>query len=129
MISKNDIIKMAQHIGRRGNDIKDRTLLHPNREWAIGLLVFLLFTLGGAGYNAYIFNYYASMEEYVTANDLPKVEYKQPLITRVLEDYDARDKAFESFYLELSSTATTSQVSNVGTLEIRDGAGLTDSTE
>lgn len=111
MISKADILKMAQHVTKRGNDIPDRKLLHPNREWVIGLGIFLVLTIAGAVYNTLLFRYYLGVESTVTANALERAEYKQTLITEVLAEYGARSAAFEALHATYSEAPVVEDAS------------------
>lgn len=96
MISKKDIIKMARHVTRRGSNIPDNRLMHPYREWFIGLSGAILIAIVGAGYNATVFSHYNSLEGQIAARSLETVKYQREVAERVLEYYGARAEVFSA---------------------------------
>lgn len=94
MISKTDIIKLAQHVVRRGRGIPDRKLMHPYREWYIGIVGALVVAGLGAAYNFYLFRYYDTLEEHTTESVNDAIEYRFETAENVRERFSARAAEF-----------------------------------
>ncbi len=47
MIEKTDILKMAKHVLKRVSGGRDHKIMHPYREWGIGVLVSLMLAVVG----------------------------------------------------------------------------------
>lgn len=105
MISKNDILSMARHVVRRGNDIPDRRLLHPRREWHIGLALAFLIISAGAVWNAQQFRYFGSLESRITGEDSMTVRFNEERATDILEKYKARAEALAAIRAEYEAVA------------------------
>ncbi len=90
MITKDDILRMARHIARRGAGKTDRRLIHPARDWFVGFslaIVFFLLSLGGTGY------LFLSKSKAVTEDrevTIDAVKYDERLVENVREMYAAR---------------------------------------
>ena len=61
MISKKDITKMVKNVVRRDRGVPDRRLMHPRREWSVGLLLWITVVLAGGFYAAVTFNTYTGI--------------------------------------------------------------------
>ncbi len=96
MITKHSILKMVRHIVRRDAGHPDRRIMHPARDWFIGLLGVGVVFLGGGVYAGYLFwsksNTIAETHEATSGS----VKYDRKLIDRVLTDYRARQTRYES---------------------------------
>lgn len=55
MITKNEIAKIAKQILKRQRGLRDHQIIHPTREWFVGLAFSLLILIGGAMWS--IFTY------------------------------------------------------------------------
>jgi len=97
MANKNDILKMARHVFRRGQSIPDRRLMHPKREWAIGLIVALAVMVVGFWYNLDRFSYYRDLESAVPPNSIRIVPLNNLLMKEVLTDFSKRREIYEDF--------------------------------
>ncbi len=87
---------MAHHIVRRGEGYPDRRIMHPARDWLIGLTgaAFLfLCASAGAGYLFWSKSNAATTASEVT---IDSVKYDPKLIERVLTNYRARQAQYES---------------------------------
>lgn len=92
---KHNIFTIARHIVARSEGRLDRQILHPARDWTIGLTgVAFLFLAGsvGAGYLFWSKNILVT-ETYVVT--IEPVQYDQKLIKRVLAEYTARQVQYE----------------------------------
>lgn len=96
MITKHDIIKMAKHVFRRSRGMPDRRLLHPKRDWLIGMLMFATILIAGSIVSAQTF---VSYQDVLPADDasvgiIPT--YNSATIEKVLEEYRARTILFSN---------------------------------
>ena len=62
MIDKKSIIKMASAIVRHDKGYPDRRLMHPQREWFIGLVLFAVILIAGSLFAGDIFLTYQNIE-------------------------------------------------------------------
>ena len=65
MIEAKDITKMVQHVVRRDSGKSDAVIMHPLREWALGLFVVGLLVLWGVIFTIALFRVYSSSLETV----------------------------------------------------------------
>lgn len=52
MIQSSDIKKMVRNVLRRDKGLQDSRIMHPTREWFIGLVVLCVIVVVGGGYSA-----------------------------------------------------------------------------
>ena len=95
---------MARHITRRGNGIPDMKLMHPYREWFLGLGIVIVIVIAGALYNAFSFRYYSTLEGRVVGGSAEVVEYQRGTVDRVLEAYRTRKATFDTLRTSIVST-------------------------
>lgn len=98
---------MAHHITRRTRGIPDRKLMHPYREWFIGLSVALVIIVSGAIYNAFVFNHYNSLEDSIEGSQSNSIPYRNNVVSRVLEMYTGNAAMYNT--LRESAPETTAQ--------------------
>lgn len=113
MSIKHNIFTIARHIVAHREGRRDWQIMHPARDWTIGLVgVVFLFLLGSAG-AGYLFwsNSALVTETYVVT--IEPVQYDQKLIKQVLAEYTARQAQYELlrdgviFVPKATSTATS----------------------
>lgn len=75
MISKKDILKMTRVITRQSRGYKARKIVHPNREWTVGLLLFMLVAVVGGVLNARTHVYFNNLDEREVQTSMNHVEY------------------------------------------------------
>lgn len=109
MISKKDILQMARHIIKRGKGIPDRRLMHPYREWFIGLFGMMCVIGAGATYNAITFRYYNALEDHVVGNQPSAVEYRHDVAERVLTTYEERSAEYTRLQAQIEPLQIVTQ--------------------
>ena len=77
MIDKKSIIKMAEHVFRKSQGYPDRRLMHPKREWGIGIGIFLVLVSAGAIGAFSVFTSYRDFSQ-VTASVEQSVSHQLP---------------------------------------------------
>ncbi len=115
MIETKDIIKMVKHIVRHDNGVPDTRIMHPMREWLIGLCGVFALVLGGSLFAAFVYQSYSlrAASEVVTPGIA--IPYKAALIEEVLLQYQAKQNAYDQILgkklnegVDLDSGTTTS---------------------
>lgn len=94
MIDKKDIIKMAKHVFKRGKGVPDKRLMHPRRDWTIGMIVFALILIGGSYFGAVSYNQYKEID--TTGGD-PGVTIPKYNASRIEETISLYGKLEEQF--------------------------------
>lgn len=120
MITKHNIIKMVRHIVRRGDGYPDHRIMHPARDWSVGLLgvaVLFLGTSVGAGYLFWRIDNTAT-EAYTVTID--PVTYDQKLIKRVLTDYAATRARYKSLRGDTISVPAAASTGATSTDRVRE---------
>lgn len=96
MIETKDITKMVAHIVRRDNGIADTSIMHPMREWMLGLAVVFLLVAGGVGFNVLMYqNYHDALTTPVAVTETI-VPYKAAPVARAINYYEAERVIYES---------------------------------
>lgn len=90
MIDKADILKMVKHVTKRAGGSSDRRLLHPKREWLIGLAVSAACLIGGFIYNLNQFYYFFDIESEITPSDGKVTTYRYDVMQDLLDEFNGR---------------------------------------
>jgi|GEM_PF-1774756 len=86
---------MAHDVFRKGNGYPDRRLMHPQREWTIGLLVFIvIIAVGGVFAGRLLVTYRDINIEGDAGENIPR--YSENRTTRALDLYRTKSVKFES---------------------------------
>lgn len=131
MITKEDILKMAIRVSRRSRNIPDNRLIHPEREWSLAVVVFVLLLIAIFTINAKRFAYFNNIESQLSGDASSAVEYKYGTMREVLDSYGGKALRFEELRLgagqsvgetlpnsPLPSNSTTSNNAVGGGLEV-----------
>ncbi len=115
MIETKDITKMVAHIVRRDNGIPDANIMHPMREWVLGLVVVLLLVIGGMIFNIMMYTSYHDALTAPVAVVETAVPYKSAQVSQAITYYEAERKVYESIS---GSRSVTGQVPGVASTTI-----------
>lgn len=118
MISKTDIAALAEHVLRRQRSLPDRAIMHPVREWFIGLVAALCIVVLAGGLSAYHFAYYSDIKERVTGAEPSDIEYEKGRIENVLYTYRERKEAYEAFKTALPPVLTATSTIDEHSIEL-----------
>lgn len=90
MIDKKNILAMSRAVFRKGQGYPDRRLIHPNREWVLGLILFTIVVLGGSIAVTNVFSKYgnSNIQNGEVTNKVPV--YHAGAVKEALEIYSAR---------------------------------------
>ena len=95
MITKEDILKMVTKVSRRSRNIQDSRLIHPEREWSLAIIVFVLLLVGIFTLNAKRFAYFNNIEAQLSDETSSAVEYKYGTMQEVLDSYGEKTLLFQ----------------------------------
>jgi len=112
MISKKDIITMARRVRKRAKGRRDARLIHPYREWFIGIALFFVVAAVGGFFTAQEHVYYNNIESYIDESEVDVNEYLDDVALFAIQRYTDRQQTFESLATEVPAgggqTATSS---------------------
>jgi len=113
MITKHDIIQMTKHITRRSSGKRDRRIIHPQREWFIGLVIIFVLFIGGSMYTGYLFFTEFNYEVDPATVEVKTTTYQNERVRDVLNAYREKKTSFE----KLRGTAAPTSTDNSGVAE------------
>lgn len=116
MIEKKLIKKMVEHIFHpHKKEFVDNNLMHPEREWSIGLLIGMVLVLMGGWWSVYSYMQYNEVSiENVDSVAPDSFVYRASVVEEVLKNFSERKKNYDSLLpksedLNQSLVATTTQ--------------------
>ncbi len=112
MISKSDLIKMARHVARRSEGYADPRIMHPARDWLIGLSAATALFLALSAAAGYLFWSRNSHDPYGEVT-LSTVTYDRATAEAVLTRYRERSLRYRALGGIEASTAES--IEAVGT--------------
>lgn len=110
MIETKDITKMVKHIARRDSGKSDATIMHPMREWALGLFVTAFIVLWGVIFTVALYRVYGSSLETEVPVAVTVIPYKAPLVADAIQFYEKERTIYEAM-LRTGSVLGKSNVS------------------
>jgi uncharacterized protein HemX len=115
-MDKKSITSMMHKLFRHRASSYTKQMMHPRREWLIGLFCFaVLVTLGGAT-SGYEFMKYKELHQAVTPEAIQVESYKKNTVQKALKIYNQKKQTFEDIKnnsvasapaLEATSTASS----------------------
>ncbi len=94
MIETKDITKMVAHIIRRDKGIADPQIMHPTREWFIGLAVAVLIVILGSWFCWYIYSEYSRTINTSLSVTEPVLPYQAATIADAIKIYETKQLKF-----------------------------------
>lgn len=94
MINKNEFTKIANNIIKSHKKIKSPELVHPKREWAIGLLVSVLIFAGTAWWSIQTYRSYQNTAVNFNVQEEEVVVYRKSLVESALEVFSTRAEEY-----------------------------------
>jgi hypothetical protein len=114
MLSKQDIKKLIKRIVRQQQGLRDHQIIHPRRDWAIGLLLGSLLLLIGSAWS--IMTYREVTDEDIVSVDPGEEQptpYREEVVNQALERFRARAVEYETAFDRAEVTADTRQPDEV----------------
>lgn len=111
MLSKIDLINMAKQVWRRDRGATDRRLMHPGRDWMIGLALAAAMFIAGSAWAGYQYIRVTSLSPDVPP-PTPITRIDQAQLEMAIDVYAARratyDAALSTTGVSAAALATTS---------------------
>lgn len=91
MINKKPFSQIATKLKRAKFGLKDPSLTHPNRDWAIGFMLAVAVFAGGAAWSAYTYVVYREVSVGEVGSSVAEVVvYRESLVKSALATYEER---------------------------------------
>jgi len=106
MINKNTFSQVVRSITKADHGLRDPQLIHPSREWGIGLTVALLLFIAGTVWSVQIYQTFKSATvQDISLTEGETVVYRASLVEAALTAYDERVATHTQFLknIELDS--------------------------
>lgn len=88
---------MAKRVTHRSQGRAETKLIHPHREWCIGIVLFLTIVVVGGVFNTHEHAYYNTLDTSVERVSVPIEEYRSNSIKQAIETYRTRAARFDAF--------------------------------
>tara|TARA_B100002051_G_C16745015_1_gene646987 strand:- start:6935 stop:7429 length:495 start_codon:yes stop_codon:yes gene_type:complete len=97
MINKPDFSKIARQIFKRNGGMQNPKLIHPSREWFIGLFVCVLIVILVAAWSAFTYTSYRNISVSQNSNGAGEnIVYRESMVESALEQFAERAVEHES---------------------------------
>lgn len=96
MISKKDITKIAKRIIRRQRGLRDHQMIHPRREWSVGLVSGFVLLLGGAVWSFLTYGEVSERDvQNVGAVEVQQTVYREEMVEAALEQFRQKKSDYQ----------------------------------
>lgn len=96
MIDKKSILNMASDVFKKGQGYPDRRLMHPDREWGIGLCMFAVVLAAGGFVAVQLYTKYSDVDALITQQPINVVSYNTQAANTALTIFRERDAAYQA---------------------------------
>ncbi len=100
MIEKNDIIKITKHLIKKSSGIPDRRIMHPARDWFVGLGVSAVIFILSLMYAGYQFITISEQTDRIISVESSVVRYNQKGVQDAIEYYKNKEDKFNRLRTE-----------------------------
>ena len=95
MINKKLVKKIVDHtLHPEKKQFIDNQIMHPDREWSIGLLIGFFVCVSGVIWSLYIFDFYKTIEVENVEVDASPVVYRASVVDEALKDFADRENIY-----------------------------------
>ena len=99
---KSQIIAMAKHVFKRGSGVPDKRLMHPRREWGVGILLFAVILIVGSILSANAFSRFRNIDTDNGQASLTIPNYRSNLVFEALEEYRGKKESYQALISDTS---------------------------
>lgn len=96
MIEKKDILAMVRHVTRHSRGVRDPQIVHPMREWIIGVGFVLVGVMVGGLYSFVVYNRTLSDQAEQPIVPVAMVPYQAMIVERALDVYGDRRAQYDA---------------------------------
>lgn len=123
-MNKQNLLSLAKGFAKNKRISYDKRIMHPVRDWLIGLSCFFTLVIAGGAYSAHQFITYRNLNIYEGSLNEQTVKYNEVLVERVLGEYAKREEAYQALQTveigvqapeEEGATSTEPAVDQTGT--------------
>jgi hypothetical protein len=108
--------KLTKHLLRSQRGAREKKLVHPRREWSIGVLIALLIMAASASWSALTYVQYQEVElNQSSASESEVVVYRESLVEAALAIYDERETRLEQLLSGVRSEPVVDEVTETAT--------------
>ena len=105
MISKKDIAKIAKRVFKHQRGVHDHQIIHPERDWFIGLSGGLLLLVLGSAWSVLTYRDVSdSGVENSGVSEVQQISYREDMITTALEKTNERQDNYQTLLDERKAT-------------------------
>ncbi len=108
MIHKKNVTKIFKNVIKRDHGLPDRRLMHPKREWLVGLCMFLVLILAGGLYALFAFHSYSGISVDDQTVEVNQLHYKRADALEAIDLYKQKRDTFESLHTNKPNVDTVS---------------------
>ncbi|MCA9363661.1 hypothetical protein KC727_00350 [Candidatus Kaiserbacteria bacterium] len=117
MSFKKDILKIVKHVIRKSDGYPDRRLMHPAREWSVGVGVAIVAFVAVAAFSTKTFLQYSRNTDPDIFVDQTIEQYKQKRAQSILEEYNERSDQFDALRSARQTSALLSETETATSTE------------
>lgn len=99
MMNKTEFTKIAKNILNSQKQLKNPQIVHPSREWLIGIFVALVIFGASAAWSLQTYKKYQNTSVNINQQNEVDVVYRESLVNAALEKFVARSQ-IHTFYIE-----------------------------
>lgn len=124
MLNKKGILIQVSNMFKAKPASFDKRIMHPVREWLIGLALFLAIVIMGGTQSALMFVMYKNVDTHREANTEPLTRYNGLLVGNVLQEYRERKNAYAAYQNVEASVQSieTEQIDTASSTPVEEGA-------
>ncbi|MCB9810659.1 MAG: hypothetical protein H6779_02415 [Candidatus Nomurabacteria bacterium] len=103
MIEKKEILKMVDHvIHPHKKEFSDNQIMHPEREWLIGLVISTLVVISGVWWSVSTYMQYSnvSVEDTDGSGGAP-INYKSEFVEAAINNFNQRQEIYDTVRLDM----------------------------
>ena len=129
MMNKINFLFHIVGLRKRHHSAFDKRIIHPVREWTVGLILFLLIVIVGGMQSAFLFVAYRNLSTDGGTYEEPVAKYNAILVENMLKNFGEKKAAYEA--LQETASARNMEIpvaSGVSTTSIETIASSTAST-
>lgn len=112
MINKETLAALVGGVFKNKPGAFDKRMIHPVRDWFMGVTFFLLVVIAGGVYSAFLFVEYRNIATDKNASQDPVVQYNEVLVNNMITQYEMR----RSSYVALKSSFVPEAVRDVSSV-------------
>lgn len=116
MKNKQKIKEIAKKILKSQKGIRSPQIMHPTREWLVGLLIAIIIFGSSAIWSVFMYREYKNVSITDGGANTETIVYRESLVNAALQEFSERQKKHNDLLNGVSNEAMSSQVEEVGSV-------------